>query len=367
MANKTQEYGDLLVTMTSAFDWRWNDRGSGADRDGGFWHPKPQGGIRPMGSVVVGHHGDLPNQWAVLLVSDNPSKRPAGKGPAVQAPTDYQPLWTDQGSGSKADGSFWRPVAPPGYITLGDVANAGYNKPSFDQVWCLRADLVADGIYKPGPIWDDKGSGAKADASFWDIIPHARNSASDPQTLLPSPPSITKDTLPDIGDTFSSTVHSTVTLPFTSFFDPSDRASLDTLPSLPPFCTITKRVAWIVLSKFPNYQSTPYTQTQTITTGVRRSQSSTTAHSTGVTVTSEAGYGLAKWSVSLNYQFSFSQSSAVEEMEERKVEKTITVAPHTVAIAWGKRVVVEGRGQMGRGWRGRAFEASEEIAVGKWM
>ncbi|KAL2129179.1 hypothetical protein VTI74DRAFT_8107 [Chaetomium olivicolor] len=395
MANQTQVYGDLLVTMTSAYDWRWNDRGSGADRDGAFWHPKPQRDMRPMGSVVAPHHRDLPNQWAVLLVGDDPSKRPVGKGPAVRAPIDYQPLWTDRGSGSSADGSFWRPVAPPGYIAVGDVANAGYSKPDLDQVWCLRADLVADGVYKDSAVWDDKGSGAKADASFWDIIPRASNSASEYIPVLagtfrcnmayqqpdlslakvpalyvpkptkpfsPAPPEVTKDILPEVGDTFSSIAHSSVTLPFTCFFDPVDRASLDNIAT--PFCTITKQVAWVVLQKFPNYQNSPYTQSQTVTTGIRKTDSTTTSHTAGVTISSEVGYGLAKWSVSLNYQFSFSQSSSVEEMEERTMTKTITVAPQTVAIAWGKRITITGvRADGSRIQDERAFNASDEIAV----
>jgi hypothetical protein len=48
---KTHEYGDLIVTLTSAYDWRWSDRGSGAGRNGGFWHPQPQGALRAGGSV----------------------------------------------------------------------------------------------------------------------------------------------------------------------------------------------------------------------------------------------------------------------------------------------------------------------------
>lgn len=32
--NKTLSYGDLVVTLTSAFTPRWNDSGSGANRDG---------------------------------------------------------------------------------------------------------------------------------------------------------------------------------------------------------------------------------------------------------------------------------------------------------------------------------------------
>ncbi|KAK4121683.1 hypothetical protein N657DRAFT_635699 [Parathielavia appendiculata] len=56
---------------------------------------------------------------------------------------------------------------------------------------------------------------------------------------------------------------------------------------------------------------------------------------------SEANYALAKWSVSLNYQFTFAQSNSVEELQERTMTKTITVAPHTMAVAWAKRVVIQ--------------------------
>ena len=98
--------------------------------------------------------------------------------------------------------------------------------------------------------------------------------------------------------------------------------------------------------------------------GVRKTKSESTSHTTGVTISSEVGYGLSKWSVSLNYQFSFSQSSSIEEVQERTMSKTITVAPHTVAIAWGKRIVIQGVRSDGSRIEGEvAFNASEEVAV----
>lgn len=392
----TRAYGPLIITLTSAYDWRWNDRGSGADRDGGFWHPKPQGGLRAVGSVAVGNYNDLNNNWAVMLVGDNPDNHRPGEAPAVQSPVDYQGLWNDKGSGSASDGSFWRPVAPAGYIALGDVAWGGYDKPPTDQVWCIRADLVSDGAFNENSVWDDRGSGADSDSSFWEIIPRARNSASEYIPVLagtfrfnggysspdpslakvpslyvpkpinqssPSPPQITASTIPDTGETFSQTAQTAITLPFTSLFEPSDRASLDLL-STSPFCTVTKSTSWLVLEKFPNYQSVPYTQTQTVMTGVRKSTSSTTSHTTGVTISSEVGYGLSKWSVSLNYQFSLSTTSSFEEVQERTMSKTLTVAPHTVAIAWAKRVTIQGvRADGSRIGVETTFNASEEIAV----
>ncbi|RAQ64503.1 hypothetical protein AFCA_006880 [Aspergillus flavus] len=114
MANKTYEYGELVVTLTSSFNAIWNDVGSGTTRDGGF---------RPLGSMAVGNFKEL------------------------NAPTSYTQLWADKGSGAKLNGSFWRPIAASGYIAMGDVVQSGYTTPSTSKVWCLRSDLVADGQY----------------------------------------------------------------------------------------------------------------------------------------------------------------------------------------------------------------------------
>ncbi|KXX77964.1 hypothetical protein MMYC01_207928 [Madurella mycetomatis] len=396
MANKTREYGDLLVTLTSLYDWRWNDSGSGADRDGAFWHPQPQGDLRAVGSVACPHYSNLNGNRAVLLVGDNPSKRQSGKGPAVQAPVDYQLIWADHGSGANADGSFWRPVPPNGYISVGDVAVTGHGKPALDQaqVWCLRADLVSDGSFNEA-VWNDRGSGANSDCAIWEIVPRVKNSASEhipvlagtfrcgqgygkpdaslakvPSLYVPklskrsssAPPQITPDSIPEIGDTFDQVNQNVVTLPFTSFFDDNDRASLDNIQD--PFCAVTKAVSWVVLEKFPNYQSTSYQQTHSVTTGIRKTESETTEHQTGIKISSEVGYGLSKWSISLNYQFTFSQTSSVEEVQERTMTKTITVAPRTVAIAWGKRVTIQGVRSDGSRISGEiSFNVSEEVAV----
>lgn len=40
------------------------------------------------------------------------------------------------------DCSLWRPIAPPGYSTLGCVANIGRNPPPNHIVYCIRSDLL---------------------------------------------------------------------------------------------------------------------------------------------------------------------------------------------------------------------------------
>ncbi|RAK99907.1 uncharacterized protein BO80DRAFT_435598 [Aspergillus ibericus CBS 121593] len=116
MSNKTYEYGELVVTLTTAFDVIWNDKGSGATRDG----------------------GTLNGKRAALLVG---AKFLTGTSPAVRPPTDYTQLWAKQDSGANADGSFWRPIAPAGYTSMGHVVQAGWSVPSLSKMWCQRRRL----------------------------------------------------------------------------------------------------------------------------------------------------------------------------------------------------------------------------------
>jgi hypothetical protein len=153
--NKTQTYGDIVATLTSAFDWTWNDYDSGARSDGAFWIAKPQGpnkALRPLGSLCVNHWNDVNNEWAMLLLGDAGTNK---ESPPLVSPADYKPLWNDAGTGSRHDGSFWRPVPPTGYTALGVVAWGGRAKPPTDLIWCLRNDLVNDAGYRKDQTWDD--------------------------------------------------------------------------------------------------------------------------------------------------------------------------------------------------------------------
>lgn len=40
--NTTHAFGDLLVTLTSEYELRYRDSGSGADTDGAYYHPRSQ-------------------------------------------------------------------------------------------------------------------------------------------------------------------------------------------------------------------------------------------------------------------------------------------------------------------------------------
>ncbi|KAF5870950.1 putative duf946 domain-containing protein [Botrytis fragariae] len=168
MENATEDYGDLRVTMTSAFDWVWNDKGSGASKDFEAYHPKSQGNLRPLGSIGFSSYGDKNGKFATLLVGNSPSS--TGKA-AVASPTGYDQIWRDEKSGASYDGSFWRPRAPSGYVSLGDVCSGSWSAPSTDKIWCVRADLAQTSNHFSAKIWDDQKTGAKYDCSVWVIGP----------------------------------------------------------------------------------------------------------------------------------------------------------------------------------------------------
>ncbi|KAH0528239.1 hypothetical protein TsFJ059_003127 [Trichoderma semiorbis] len=159
----------LITTTTSSFNARWNDKGSGATRDGGFWHPNSQGNMRPLGSVGVPHYNDINGSYVAQLIGPGSFSDPNGL-PPLASPTGYTQIWNDQNSGANKDGAFWRPIPPNGYMALGDVAMSGLTQtPATSDVWCVRQDLVKQGSFASNSIWDDKKSKAKSDVSIWEI------------------------------------------------------------------------------------------------------------------------------------------------------------------------------------------------------
>ena len=258
-------------------------------------------------------------------------------------------------------------------MALGDLAWPGYGKPDLDQIWCLRADLRNDAGYKATSAWDDKGSGARTDASFWEVVPTVPGKepqyvpalagtfragvghglpdsslAGVPALLVPkknvflpaTPPTIDPNAIPERGSTYSDMVTGSVTLPFTAFFPSSDRACLDRI--VEPFCAVDKIVSWVLLDEWPNFQSTAQSYTFTALVGLKTSSSTTMEHSVGISITAEGDFKVGKFSTTLNYQFTISETHSREATQEQTASKTYTVPARTRALCWGRRVRING-------------------------
>lgn len=168
-------FQDLEIGFASQFRWRWDDRGSGADRDGSFFKAEqlPDGFYRLGDLAVPGYprdnnSGDVGPVGAsvVAIVRD----RGGSNRPALATPAGLERVYGDWGSGADRDGSFWRIIAPEGYVALGDICQEGYDEPNRDEYRCVRKDLVVSGVVD-GTIWDDAGSGADQDVALWSLHP----------------------------------------------------------------------------------------------------------------------------------------------------------------------------------------------------
>ncbi|KAI1937526.1 hypothetical protein LOZ58_000215 [Ophidiomyces ophidiicola] len=346
--NEARVYGDLLVTMTTRYAWRWDDSGSGGSTPGAFWHPVAQaaGALKPLGSVVFRAYADPSGTRASLLVGQATSSASASAPPAVAAPTGYARLWVNENSGARRTGSLWRPVAPAGYVAVGDVAHSAWDAPSTDLVWCLRADLVsAAAAFVEPAAWDSRGSGARDEVAVWRVEPHATSAVGGPllpiladtfraATGLAKPPAATaaaaagaalvpllavekhfdpfRTPLPDLdprrlpapGDVFSKIEQTVIALPFVAFRDPTDRDSVDNADR--PFCLICMATAWYNTATHRNDSLANLPRLDRTPVGVPSELSDRLTRSTGASVSAAAGLA-ARFATSLNYQFTSDQ------------------------------------------------------------
>ena len=171
----------LAFKTTSDFTEMWRDEGSGALSDGAFYRTNP-----PPGFFSIGDYGqnnyDTPSGPVIVVQAGEDDV----DAPLLVAPTGYRQISNDKGSGADQDGSFWLPLAPEGYVSIGCVVQSGYDEPDLDNYRCIRADQVEQGTLG-GLIYKDLASGATQDmANYWlndTNVLSAKRSYSPPSEL----------------------------------------------------------------------------------------------------------------------------------------------------------------------------------------
>ncbi|CZT51857.1 uncharacterized protein RSE6_13065 [Rhynchosporium secalis] len=378
-ANKTFDYGDLRVTLTNDYSWTYDTTGASMEifnfMNLSTWQPQRQGEMKALGTFAEGKSGqsyhDINKKRASVLVGPNPNTRPSR--PAVASPTDYTLLWTDKGSQGEHDGSIWRPIAPAGYVSLGDVCVYKYNKPSVDLVWCVRDDFAGTTQFQASPQWTDR-RGNKL--GLWPVkvfnaytgiegTPNIPVNADtfraatglgrpDPDLArilqLPLPrqyqkidsswPEISKNTMPSKGQLYSEKVQASVTLPFTCFFPPTDEDSL--LKIRDPFCAITRSTAYFAEGVWVNDAEGSLKRSAKVTCGITKEKREEFTHTVGVEISASGGIGLFESSVSLNYQFTYSNSSTFTEFTQTEITQEFDVGPFYAKVLFSKHVWIKG-------------------------
>ncbi|KAG1347589.1 vacuolar protein sorting-associated protein 62 [Cocos nucifera] len=151
-AKEVIDLGGLEVCQVSSFTKVWASHEGGEDDAGAtFFHPSPI----PSGFSMLGSYAQ-PNSrplFGWVLVA-----RDTSNGGTLAKPVDYTLVWSSESSNVKQDGNgyFWLPTPPQGYKSIGLLVTSSSEKPSLDQVRCVRADLT-DLCENDASIWDKDG------------------------------------------------------------------------------------------------------------------------------------------------------------------------------------------------------------------
>jgi len=121
-------------------------------------------------------------------------------GPALQVSTTdrYSWVWSDKGSGAKADCTVWRPRTEMGYFIIGDYAQANYKPETVGSSLVVRAvnDDPNRPLLMPPTAWVlvwNQEKGGDFEGSIWAPTPPAGyhalgHAASTSRTAKPNIP-----------------------------------------------------------------------------------------------------------------------------------------------------------------------------------
>ncbi len=324
--------GNLAIKFVNQFQLAWWDKGSGGNYNGAYYKPIVPQGFHALGYYGQGNYNE--HNGVVVVVKE------LERG-ALARPTGYQLIWTDKGSGADMDGAFWRPIAPNNYVALGLVVTGNYNKPSVNEVMCVRQDLVQLG--QPGDqVWIDKGTGADVDFGSWEIdsppisgheeysyiaagtffgvASHNRPNANpllyclklklpfEKRQVNPKQPTLESTQEPPRKT--EAQLANSVWIPFLSVND--DQRNLEWKINNSPFYRLDREEYYSM--KFHHFNNTEVTDSikDSLTVGISKTKSEKFSQQTGISITTEfSGGGIAnvgfnkKMSITLSLQLGF--------------------------------------------------------------
>ncbi|EAP95683.1 phosphatidylinositol-specific phospholipase C domain-containing protein [Vibrio splendidus] len=140
--------------------WQFNN--ARTQRDVSIWRVEDETGFYSLGDIASASTSDSFNiKFKPLLIKDNQV--------GVAKPLGYNWIWNSRGIREDEHNkiSIWRPIAPKGFVCLGDVVTQGHSiAPSVDLMRCVHEDYVRKST-NIANIWKDYGSGASLDVSLW--------------------------------------------------------------------------------------------------------------------------------------------------------------------------------------------------------
>ncbi|TFI56129.1 DUF946 domain-containing protein [Mastigocladus laminosus UU774] len=355
------ECGDLAIKLVNQFQLIWWDKNSQGIYDGAYYKP-----VVPAGYYNVGHYGQANYNDPIGVVV---AVKELTSG-ALARPTDYELVWKDTGSGASMEGGFWRPIPPNGYLALGLVVTGNYNKPSLDEVRCVRQDLVIQG--KPGlQVWMDTNTHSDADFGSWEISVPEISGYEEYAYIAPGTfYGVASHTRPDTNPVMNCLK---LKLPFEKFQIDNQQPTLESTQEPPPRtelqlanyvwipCFSVKDdqydLSWKVNNSpfyrldreefytlqwhfFNNTEATDSKQ-KSVKVGITQTDSQSFSTQTGISITAEASAGIegiasTKISATYSVQLGFESSSSFTQMKEDTITDTYNIPPYKAVALWTK-------------------------------
>lgn len=265
---------------------------------------------------------------------------------------------------------------------MGDVVNAGYSAPSTNNVWCIRSDLVKPGVGATSTAstnWFQMDWMSFKSITCTPVVPQPLNAygaeklpvsagaffagttdgrsgtnsttvcfvptlevKNEFKELVAPMPTYTKDTLPTTGTKYDSFEQCKVTLPYTAFFDPEHVPSLTAYKTTNnPFITVGRSIAWYVEGVWQNDTDGNLKREKLMKYGISTTDSTEITHSVGISISATAGIGVVESSITLNYQFTHTDTHSFTEYSERQTTESNDVPAHTASVLFSKHIVIK--------------------------
>jgi len=158
----------LRIENTNLFDNLYRNDGSPANSHIELRRPFSDVGLQSFGDSTY-HYDTWPVVVEVEYETDTSNATVIARdynSPLLRQPIDFAHIYSDTHSGASMDGSFWSPVCPSGYYSLGDINQASHDRPSLETGLCI-AERCTVPCSAGTQLWSDSGSQAYQDVSIW--------------------------------------------------------------------------------------------------------------------------------------------------------------------------------------------------------
>jgi len=176
----------LRVAKTDLYDGITTDAGSRAFNNISIWRAKQftyQGSVfYPLGDILMGPsrggEWNSSNKHVGAITYPHPQNGPAREtiiiSGDIKGPVNYDLLWSNQENGNKF--WVWRPIAPAGYMAIGDVITTSADPPLTGNqapIRCIPAPFAKKISANGNVLWSSRGSQEPINFNMLGFIPNS--------------------------------------------------------------------------------------------------------------------------------------------------------------------------------------------------